>query len=78
MTLSNHTVKLPQSLQEVKRRNGMSSFIQFENAVIDFEPFQQLHPFESMSFVLAALRKYSVIIRLSCTGVICVTMQFCL
>lgn len=55
MTLSVHTVKLPQNLQEVKRRMTASFPFQFENAIIDFDPFQQLHAFESLNFVVTAL-----------------------
>ncbi|KAF6021743.1 hypothetical protein EB796_019947 [Bugula neritina] len=55
MTLSVHTAKLPQHLKDVKKAMAMSSMITFENAVIDFEPFLQLHPFESLNFMLTAI-----------------------
>lgn len=55
LTLSVHTAKLAPNLQEVRRALGVSPMITFENAIIDFEPFQQLHPFESLNFLVTAV-----------------------
>ena len=58
LTLSVHTAKLPKNLQEVRKSMSMSRMFTFENAVIDFQPFQQLHPFESINFLTKAIGEY--------------------
>lgn len=57
LNLSVHTAKLPPELKAVKKKLGMTPLITFENAKIDFDPFRQLHPYESMGFLVTAVGK---------------------
>lgn len=58
LTLSVHTTSLPKHLKELKKSKAMSAMMNFENAVLDFEPFLQMHPFESFNFLLGAIGKF--------------------
>ncbi|XP_020286741.1 vacuolar protein sorting-associated protein 13D isoform X3 [Pseudomyrmex gracilis] len=51
------TTKLPQHLQAVKRKLGLT-LINFENATIELEPFVKKHPFESSQFLIHSIVKH--------------------
>ncbi|XP_072751576.1 intermembrane lipid transfer protein Vps13D isoform X2 [Anoplolepis gracilipes] len=51
------TTKLPQHLQGVKRKLGLT-LINFENATIELEPFVKKHPFESSQFLVHSIAKH--------------------
>lgn len=57
LTLSVHTAKLPPPLIKVKQRSPLKMLVNFENAKIDFKSFVQMHPFESIPFLLGAVGK---------------------
>ncbi|EFN79344.1 Vacuolar protein sorting-associated protein 13D [Harpegnathos saltator] len=51
------TTKLPQHLQAVKRKLGLT-LINFENATIELQPFTKKHPFESSQFLMHSIVKH--------------------
>ncbi|XP_032690797.1 vacuolar protein sorting-associated protein 13D isoform X2 [Odontomachus brunneus] len=51
------TTKLPQHLQAVKRKLGLT-LINFENATIELQPFTKKHPFESSQFLVHSIVKH--------------------
>ncbi|XP_014472245.1 PREDICTED: vacuolar protein sorting-associated protein 13D isoform X2 [Dinoponera quadriceps] len=51
------TTKLPQHLQAVKRKLGLT-LINFENATIELKPFTKEHPFESSQFLMHSIVKH--------------------
>lgn len=64
VTLSVHTAaRLPHSLQETRRKLAVAKLYTFENAKIDFDPFIQVHPFESLPFLIKAVGKSIIFIK---------------
>ena len=55
VTLGYHSAKLSPRLQAVKRSSGLPRLVAFENAKIDLDPFVQIHPFETLKFLSAAI-----------------------
>lgn len=49
--------KLPSQLQAIKRKLGFT-FIKFEDAAVDLEPFVKEHPFETMQFLIYSIMKH--------------------
>lgn len=49
--------KLPPELQAIKRKLGFT-FIKFEDAAVDLEPFTKHHPFETLQFLTNCIIKH--------------------
>lgn len=49
--------KLPKSLQIIKKRLGFT-FIKFEDAGVDLEPFIRKHPFDTLKFLIHSIMKH--------------------
>lgn len=49
--------KLSHQLQSIKKKLGFT-FIKFEDAAIDVEPFKREHPFETLQFLINSIIKH--------------------
>lgn len=49
--------KLPKSLQSIKKRLGLT-FIKFEDANVDLEPFEKRHLFDTSKFLVHSIIKH--------------------
>lgn len=49
--------KLPQHLQSIKRKLGLT-LIKFEDAAVDLKPFERRHPFETSQFLINSIIKH--------------------
>lgn len=52
------TSKLPAQLAALKRRLGLTRFVRFEDAIVDLDPFEKHHPFETFEFLWALVVKH--------------------